>query len=225
MLEFIDYFKATNISNVPEILSTCRKSMEALGGDVEDIRRHLLELNLFLYHYYLIKFEKVEKVRRLTHEDQIHKLDSPEALLTYGEEMVLDYLSTGLTTLDGHEDEIIDACLQNINENFMEKLSLEDLASSLHISKNHLCQIFHEKTGFRFCQYLNMQRIKEAQKMIQEDRKTFEYISFACSFGSQCHFSTTFKNYVSMTPKEYRKSLGIKNNSSPRSKRAVIFFD
>lgn len=204
--ELIEQFKTANISNVPEILSTYRKVMEALGLDLQKNKNRLLELNSFLYYFYLIKFDKNERSSYEVHEKNLREIDSREALMDYGERMILDYLSASLSTIHAHDDEIIDACLQNINKNFTEKLSLEDMATSLHISKNHLCQIFHEKTGFRFCQYLNMQRIKHAQEMIQEDRKNLEYISYACGFGSQCHFSTTFKNYVGMTPNEYRKT-------------------
>jgi len=134
-------------------------------------------------------------------------MDHLEGMTDYDHNMILDYLSIGQTTIETCEDELIEVCLQYIHEHFQRKITLGKVASSLHISKNHLCQTFHEKTGYRFCEYISLQRINYAQTLIEENRKIIEYISYTCGFSSHCHFSTNFKNYVSMTSTEYRKSI------------------
>ncbi|WP_233428279.1 helix-turn-helix domain-containing protein [Peptoniphilus lacrimalis] len=65
--------------------------------------------------------------------------------------------------------------------------------------------MFKIKTGYKFCEYINLQRVNKAKALIEEDKKTFEFISFDCGFSSQSHFSTTFKKYVGLTPNEYKK--------------------
>ncbi|WP_391484115.1 helix-turn-helix domain-containing protein [Anaerococcus vaginalis] len=50
-----------------------------------------------------------------------------------------------------------------MNEEYNKGLGLEDLADKLHLSKNYLCSLFKEETGFTFCQYLNTLKTNKAR--------------------------------------------------------------
>ena len=124
-----------------------------------------------------------------------------------GHDLIEAYSNSLLDALSFSKNEIIDKALKIINEEFSKGLGLEDLANKLHLSKNYLCSLFKEETGFTFCQYLNTLKTNKAKKLLLEDKKTLEYISYECGFSSQPHFTMTFKKYTGKTPKEYKMSL------------------
>ncbi len=102
---------------------------------------------------------------------------------------------------------LIDKALKIINSEYTLGLNLEELAEKLHLSKNYLCSLFKEETGYTFCQYLNTLKTNKAKKLLLEDKKTLEYISYECGFSSQPHFTMTFKKYTGKTPREYKMSV------------------
>ena len=90
--------------------------------------------------------------------------------------------------------------------NMFEAITVEDLAKALYISRSHLSTIFKQKTGENLSQFIMRQKIEEAKKLLKTSKKSAIDIAFYLGFSSQSHFSRTFKEYVHMTPNEYRHS-------------------
>lgn len=65
--------------------------------------------------------------------------------------------------LGRYTDQIVNA-LQIIHQEYSEKLTLNYLASKIHINPAYLSRKFHEEVGMGFSEYLNEYRLKEAQK-------------------------------------------------------------
>jgi len=94
-----------------------------------------------------------------------------------------------------------------IAEHFREPLSLDVLASALHVNKYYLSHIFstHFKVGFR--QYLNQIRLNHALYLLQTTELSITQIWEASGFNSQRSFHRFFLKIMGMTPMEYRKKL------------------
>ncbi len=195
--------------------STYQKARDAYHHEIarchncpERTRQYLIHLNLFLYSYFLLEYNQDLQKITLHFERRFQEAQHSTAVLTrIGEELLDAYLSKLSGQVQASDHEIIDHALAYINKHFTKKLTLQMVADHLHISKNYLCHLFRAKTGYKFCEYVNIQRINLAKSLIAEDQKSFEYISFDCGFSSQSHFSTTFKKYAGCTPNEYRKKL------------------
>lgn len=91
-----------------------------------------------------------------------------------------------------------------INENIHLKLSLEHLASRLYISRFYLCKIFKEATGFTVKEYIIYRRIMKATELLRENIPVSQ-VSEMTGFQNDCHFITTFKKNVGISPKQYSK--------------------
>ena len=46
------------------------------------------------------------------------------------------------------------------------KITLQKVATHIHISRNYLCYLFKENTSFKFCEYINMCRINVAKNLL-----------------------------------------------------------
>lgn len=91
-----------------------------------------------------------------------------------------------------------------INAHFGEPLDLDLLSSRFFISKSHLSRLFKDTTGFGFSEYVNLTRIKEAQRMLRDTRLSVTDISAATGFDNFSHFGKTFKKLAGASPRQYR---------------------
>jgi AraC-like DNA-binding protein len=91
-----------------------------------------------------------------------------------------------------------------INESYAEPLSLTALAERFYVSPYHLSRTFKEATGFTFTDYINLTRIKEAQRLLRETDLSITEVAAASGFGNFSHFGKTFKKITRVTPRAYR---------------------
>lgn len=196
----------------PELLECATEIFEKISpcsetSSLDEMKRQMENLNTFLYTYFLITYNKdltyLHEAFAKRLEGQVDEVD----LKLLGHDLIEAYSNSLLDAISFSKNEIIDKAIKIINEEYNKGLGLEDLADKLHLSKNYLCSLFKEETGFTFCQYLNTLKTNKAKKLLLEDKKTLEYISYECGFSSQPHFTMTFKKYTGKTPKEYKMSL------------------
>ena len=92
-----------------------------------------------------------------------------------------------------------------INENYSQKLTLEDIAKKSGYSKYHFARLFKETTGFTLIDHINATRCSVAKKMLIKTDKSVSEICFECGFDSCSYFSKTFKKFYGSLPSYYRK--------------------
>lgn len=97
-----------------------------------------------------------------------------------------------------------------IEEKHMEPLSLEEIASAIHVSKSECCRCFQRALGITPFEYLMKFRIFEStRKMMRQDAEAKSISSLAASvgFNSTSYYNKLFKKYLHCTPTEYMQSL------------------
>ena len=196
----------------PQCINCATEIFENIEGikkesSIEDMKRQIENLNTFLYTYFLITYNKDLSYIHDNFTERLEDIYEEEAIKNLAKDLIESYSNSLLDALSFSKNDLIDKALKIINKEYMKGLTLEDLAKKLHLSKNYLCSLFKEETGFTFCQYLNTLKTNKAKKLLTEDKKTLEYISYECGFSSQAHFTMTFKKYTGKTPKEYKLSL------------------
>lgn len=86
-------------------------------------------------------------------------------------------------------------------------LKISDLAKSLHISTHQLSQLLNANLGKRFSDFVNEFRIKEAQRLLLENKElTIEAIAYEVGFNAKSSFYTTFKILTKQTPASFKAS-------------------
>ncbi len=107
---------------------------------------------------------------------------------------------------DHHRNEMIQAA-DFIEEHFGEKITLQDVADHIHISKNYLSVIFKTEYGLSFQDYLIKFRMeKAAQLLLSSDQRVSE-ICEKVGYGDLFYFDRSFKKYFGQSPKELRDSV------------------
>ena len=94
-----------------------------------------------------------------------------------------------------------------VRRNISERISVEDLAKTLFISRTHLAARFKRETGMTLTDFILSEKIEEAKRLLAYTDKSLLAIGEYLGFSSQSHFSKTFKLYTGTTPSEYKSSI------------------
>ena len=95
---------------------------------------------------------------------------------------------------------------ESLDHNYKkETLRMSDLIERFHVSGSFLSHEFRKETGLSPKQYIVLRRIGEAQSLLENTNQSIGEIEAELGFSSGVHFSATFKKYVGMSPREYRK--------------------
>lgn len=92
-----------------------------------------------------------------------------------------------------------------IAANYMEKLTLEGIAASDHISKGECCRIFSRMLDTTPFRYLVCFRISKSLKLLTATEMSISEIAQHTGFGNSSYFTVCFKKEMGLTPNEYRK--------------------
>ena len=97
--------------------------------------------------------------------------------------------------------------LDFLSENVYGKVTIFDVAKKVGKSESTVKQLFslYRKDGI--IRYYNSLKIKEAKKLIREDKYNMTQISDMLHFDSPQYFSKCFKAFTQMTPSEYKRSI------------------
>lgn len=108
------------------------------------------------------------------------------------------------------ETGLVQYILREIDQNFMEKLSLEDMARKCCYSLAYVSKRFKEETGVTFQYYLQSVRIRESCRLLANSSKKVSEISGLVGYSDAKFFNQIFKKHTGMTPREYKRLYNLK---------------
>ncbi|MDR0309037.1 MAG: AraC family transcriptional regulator [Coriobacteriales bacterium] len=92
-----------------------------------------------------------------------------------------------------------------ITENYMDNISLSDVAHAASVHPTYLSRLFHHYTSCSLREYINRLRVTKARKLLLDPSKSILAISYEVGFFDQSYFSRVFKLIEGITPGQYRK--------------------
>lgn len=103
--------------------------------------------------------------------------------------------------------EIIRKAINFIDENYTQKITLDDVAAHVHLSKIYFHNLFLKSTGQTPHDYLLTKRINNVKLLLTATDKAFSEIAYDSGFSSQTYMTYVFKNKTSYTPMQYKKKM------------------
>ena len=97
-------------------------------------------------------------------------------------------------------------CVDYIDENYINTISLEELANIAGLSHGHFCRQFKEFTGYTPFSYLNKVRISHSCDMLLNTDKTIADIASLNGFNNISYYNRVFVKLMKETPSSYRKN-------------------
>ena len=102
-------------------------------------------------------------------------------------------------------NEYILYCIQYIDSNFTEQLSLSKMARRSAMSVGNFCNAFISITGHSFKKYLNLKRIEYAVSLIKKNYPLTTIYSLV-GYNDYSTFNRNFKKIMGATPSIYNKN-------------------
>ncbi|MFI3171946.1 MAG: AraC family transcriptional regulator [Eubacteriales bacterium] len=122
-----------------------------------------------------------------------------EALLNYTTIMY------GEINEEVHYSLLVSQAKMQIIEYYNEGITLEEIAERLHVSEEHLSQLFKKETGLTFSETIRGFRIQRVKKLLESSQLKMSEIAKLTGYSDPKYMSKVFKEVVGMSPNEYRK--------------------
>lgn len=104
----------------------------------------------------------------------------------------------------GHGDAVIEKAQSFIEENISEKISFEDLAARLAVSRRNFDRRFIKATGNTPVEYLQRVKVEAARKALEKGRKSIFDVMYEVGYADGKAFREVFKKITGLSPLEYR---------------------
>lgn len=110
-----------------------------------------------------------------------------------------------LNTQDEHR---VKQAILFIQDHFMESITLDDISSSIMVSKSECCRCFKRALNITPFEYLMKYRIMESTKrMHKRSTESISEIAGSVGFNNTSYFNKIFKKYMNCTPSEYKATI------------------
>lgn len=103
-----------------------------------------------------------------------------------------------------HEDEVVKEVQNYIEQNFREKISIEELSSRFSVGRRNFDRRFIKATGNSPIEYIQRVKVESAKKSLEVSRKTVSEIMYEVGYSDQKAFREVFRRFTGMSPVEYK---------------------
>ncbi|MDR2486860.1 MAG: helix-turn-helix domain-containing protein [Clostridiales Family XIII bacterium] len=108
--------------------------------------------------------------------------------------------------IDPLELERISKIQEYIFRHYAEKVSLEDLARSLHLSRYYVSHLITNTIGLSMTDFLGLTRIEQSEILLLSTDDSIERIALQCGFSNKRYYEKHFKKWFGILPSEYREN-------------------
>ena len=91
-----------------------------------------------------------------------------------------------------------------IENNYLNPLSIEELAALCHLSLSSFKRKFVEIYNQPPARYIKKRRLEKAEELLSKTDETISEIAYSTGFSSISHFSRSFQEYYKTSPSEFR---------------------
>lgn len=95
--------------------------------------------------------------------------------------------------------------LRYLQENYQKKISLQQIADQINLSRSECARFFKKITGETIFEYLLKLRIEKSIELLENTDKTITEIAYETGFASQSYYDQRFRKMKGIAPLKYRK--------------------
>jgi len=97
-----------------------------------------------------------------------------------------------------------------VGENYMNKITLDDIAAHVYLSKSYVSKVFKEEIKYSLTDYINRVRVDKSKELFADPRLSLAEIAYLVGFDDQSYFTKIFKKNVGVSPGKFREKFGAK---------------
>jgi len=177
------------------------------GGDMAQIHNRVYELLIVSSRAVIESGGDPVSIDGLVqkYRQQMPRLRDMEELSLWLSEAVRSLISDQLINRNARHSDLIYRTIQYLQNHYASKLTLDEVANSVHISPTYLSRVFKREVGSSMVDFLNRIRIEKSKELLVDESARLIEVALQCGFESQSYFNRMFKQQCGMTPRQYRK--------------------
>ena len=109
------------------------------------------------------------------------------------------------TTRDSSEDKLKEKLVSYIHKHYRENFSLNDMAEEFNYTPTYLSEIFKDRIGENFIEFLNKYRISIAKDLLANTGKKINEIAEEAGYNNVTSFIRVFKKYEGVSPGKFKE--------------------
>jgi len=103
-----------------------------------------------------------------------------------------------------HNDEEVKKAQQYIEEHYKEKITVDELADMVAVSRRTFERRFKQATNNTVLEYVQRVKVEAAKRSFEASRKNISEVMFGVGYTDTKAFRSVFKKITGLTPVEYR---------------------
>lgn len=111
-----------------------------------------------------------------------------------------------LLAKEPHTPDYVESALAYIHGEYMNAITIEEIANHLKIDRSYFYSIFKQSTGLSPKEYLQNYRLNIAASLLTEKEKSVSVTANSVGYESIFQFSKAFKKHFGTSPREYAKT-------------------
>lgn len=119
------------------------------------------------------------------------------------------------TDYDKRNYERIRNIITYIEKNYTAKLTLEDIAKQIHLSKEECCRIFKRYMKMPLFDFILEYRIEKSLNYLVNSNYSIQDIAFNVGFNDSNYYSKVFNKINGCSPTKYRRNVTVNTNILP----------
>ena len=137
---------------------------------------------------------------------QINKISLSSEIRNVAHKILLTYAKAVKEYTLGNYSSNIKKIILYIRKNLTNRISLDDIAKELFITKEHLSRLFKKEMGITNSKYIINTKINEAKNLLKQTDYNILDIAVLLNFANSSHFSNSFQKVTGLSPSDYRKT-------------------
>jgi AraC-like DNA-binding protein len=158
-----------------------------------ELRRYI---SILVYEVVMKIDDYEDKIEEYLLDMMYHLLNNFHYLFYEGEESLKE---------DEEQLERYHRIVKYLSNNYMNKVSLQDIADKEFLTSQYLSYKIKDIFGQGFNEYLNQIRVEESTKLLLDTDKNISEVSEEVGFSHVRYYNKHFKNHYNCTPMQYRK--------------------
>jgi len=177
-----------------------------------------------------VKYD-INQACRIIMQEQLERLSIKYELLEFGEIEISDSVSDesftelqnsleryGIEIINNQKSQLVQRIKDTIIEMIYEKDKLPTstisnyLADKLNLSYGYIANVFSEYTYTSIENFIIIQKIERAKKLIVEDGLTLTEVSYKLNYSSVAYLSAQFKKVTGLTPSMFKRIVDRRRN-------------
>ena len=139
---------------------------------------------------------------------EIERLHGLEELNVWLSAVMHDFINYTFDFSEIKHSDVVYKAMDYIKTNYSTRITLEDIARHVYLSRSYLSTIFKEETGLSITDYIKKVRIEKSKLFLLDNNVKLVNISALCGFEDQSYFTKVFRSSVGVSPKKFRDCRG-----------------